>query len=440
MAFVHKDSCECVKSELDLFSVPPTQTSVENGNWIEYHPLTTVDDGSPIEFDVSGNGEDYIDLANTMLYVQAKIIKQDGTNLDAADPVGPVNLFLHSLFSQVDISLNGTQVTASTNTYPYRAMLETILSYGEDAKKSQLTTALYYADTAGRMDAVNVNNADTRNPGLIARRNYTSESNVVDMMGRIHADLFFQSRYLLNEVNVKIKLTRSKDVFCTMSPAANASKVKLLGAIMFVRKVKLSPSVFLAHAKALENATAKYPINRVVCKTLTIPANVMDVNHEKLFSGQIPTRIVIGLVRNDAFNGTTTRNPFNFQNFNLSEISVYSDGQQQHGIKPLTTDFQRSLYVRGFNTLFSGTGKLFRDEGNALERGSFSDGYALYVFDLTPDLAEDDHFNLSKQGSVRLVLKFATALTDPVTVIAYAEFQNVIEIDRNRNVIYDFSV
>ena len=121
MAFVHEDSCECLMSELDLFSVPPTQTSIENGTWVEYHPLTTVGDGSPIEFDVSGTGEDYIDLGNTMLYVQAKITKQDGTNLDANDPVGPVNLMLHSLFSQVDISLNGIQVTTSTNTYPYRA-------------------------------------------------------------------------------------------------------------------------------------------------------------------------------------------------------------------------------------------------------------------------------------------------------------------------------
>ena len=42
--------------------------------------------------------------------------------------------------------------------------------------------------------------------------------------------------------------------------------------------------------------------------------------------------------------------------------------------------------------------------------------------------------------SVRLVLKFHDALTENVTVIAYAEFQNVVEIDRNRNVIYDFAV
>jgi len=219
------------------------------------------------------------------------------------------------------------------------------------------------------MDAVTFDNADTRNAGLMQRRNFTARSRVVGMIGRIHADLFFQNRYLLNEVNVKIKLTRSRDSFCTKSPAAQASKVKIVSAIMFLRKVKLSTSVFLAQVKALENASAKYPINRVVCETLTIPANLMDVNHEKLFSGQIPIRIVIGLVRNDAFNCiTTTRNPFNFQNFTLSEISVYSDGQQQHGIKPLTTVFEQSLFVRGFNTLFSGTAKLFRDEGNALGR------------------------------------------------------------------------
>jgi len=75
-----------------------------------------------------------------------------------------------------------------------------------------------------------------------------------------------------------------------------------------------------------------------------------------------------------------------------------------------------------------------------LDRKNISRGYALYAFNLTSDLGEDDHFSLAKQGNVRLVLKFTEALVDPVTVIAYAEFQNVIEIDRNRNVIYDFAV
>ena len=72
MAFVHEQSCKCTKSELDLFSVPPTHTSMEQGSWVEYHPMTIVTDGSPIEFDISGMGEDYIDNANTM-YVKSKV-------------------------------------------------------------------------------------------------------------------------------------------------------------------------------------------------------------------------------------------------------------------------------------------------------------------------------------------------------------------------------
>jgi len=116
IAFVHEQSCECLKSELDLFSVRPTQTSVQCGNWIKYHPLTTVGDDSPIEFEINGNGDDYMDLANTTLYVRTEIVRMNGNNVADDTPVGPVNLFLHSVFSQVDISLNGTQVITSTNT------------------------------------------------------------------------------------------------------------------------------------------------------------------------------------------------------------------------------------------------------------------------------------------------------------------------------------
>ena len=207
MAFVHDQSCECTKSELDLFSVPPTQTSIEQGSWIEYHPITTVTEGSPIEFDVNGSGEDYIDFANTLLYIKSKLTAINGDDLADDAAVGPVNLFLHSLFAQVDISLNGTLITASTNTYPYRAMIETLLSYGEDAKTSQLTSTLFYKDQAGTMDSINVGgNAALRNDGLMKRRAIGSESREFDMMGRLHADIFFQDRYMLNEVGIKICL------------------------------------------------------------------------------------------------------------------------------------------------------------------------------------------------------------------------------------------
>jgi len=259
MAFVYEQSCECTKSELDLFSVPPTQTSIEQGSWIEYHPITSLADGSPIEFDVNASGEDYIDFANTLLYVRTKLTAIDGVDLAADAAVGPVNLLLHSMFSQVDISLNGTLITSSTNNYPYRSMLETLLSYGEDAKTSQLTSALFYKDQAGVMDSIDFDGAS--NSDLVKRRSVAAHNREFDMMGRLHGDIFFQDRYMLDEVGIKIKLIRSKNDFCVMK----YGKVVITHASLFVRKVKIMPSVLLAHAKTMEQGTTKYPI-RVVSR------------------------------------------------------------------------------------------------------------------------------------------------------------------------------
>lgn len=440
MAFIHEGSCECASTELDLFSVPPTQTSVESGKYVEYRPVSTLQNGSPIEFDIASSGDDYIDFANSYLHLKVKITRANGNNLADDDAVGPVNNFLHSLFSQVDVFLNGILVTSSSNTYPYRAYIENLLSYGPAAKRSQLTACLFYKDAAGKMDKANplAENADERNSGLIRRAAFTAQSRELDLMGRIHADIFFQSRYMLNEVNVKIKLTRSRDVFCLMSTGDHAFKVKITAAAMIIRKVKVSPSVYLAHAKTLELGLAKYPIRRVVCKAFTIPAGYLDVSQEKLFSGQLPSRLIIGCIDNRAFNGDAARNPFNFQHFSLSELAVYLDGQQ-HNVKPLSLDFTNNQYITSFMSLFNGTGKENRDEGNDIDRSDFADGYALYAFDLSPDLSENDHFNLVRQGTVRVDLKFALALPHTVTVIAYAEFENIIEIDRNRNVVFDFN-
>jgi hypothetical protein len=81
MALIHPLSSESINTGLDLFSLPPTQTSVESGQFIEYHPQAAVTQGSPVEFVVRGAGDDYTDLANTYLHVQAKITNADGTAL-----------------------------------------------------------------------------------------------------------------------------------------------------------------------------------------------------------------------------------------------------------------------------------------------------------------------------------------------------------------------
>ena len=83
-----------------MFSVPPTQTSIEYGNYAEYHQLSSITDLGPIEFDVSSSGQNYLDFSNTQLLVKVKLTRGSGVDIADTDHVGRVNLFLHSLFNK----------------------------------------------------------------------------------------------------------------------------------------------------------------------------------------------------------------------------------------------------------------------------------------------------------------------------------------------------
>ena len=146
MEAMHKDSCACAKSELDLFSVLPTQVEMEKGFWEDIDPITSIAASDTIEFLCAANSGVYTDLASSYLHVKAKITAADGANLDDDVQVGPVNLWLHALFSQVEMFLNNKLVTPSSTAYPYRAYIETILNFSKHAKDSHLTSALFYKD------------------------------------------------------------------------------------------------------------------------------------------------------------------------------------------------------------------------------------------------------------------------------------------------------
>ena len=219
---LHKDSCMCGKSEIDLFTVSATQVKINKGFWEDLDPVSSIGASDTIEFLCAANSDIYTDLANSYLHVKAKITNADGSNLDGTAQVGPVNLWMHALFSQVEVYLSNKLVTPSSISYPYRAYMETVLNFSKDAKASHLTSALFYKDQTGKMDAVNpLADAADVNKGLKERHAHARESKSVAMEGRIHSDLFALDRYIIGAVPIKIMLVRSRTPFCLVSSSDN---------------------------------------------------------------------------------------------------------------------------------------------------------------------------------------------------------------------------
>ena len=107
---------------------------------------------------------------------------------------------------------------------------------------------------------------------------------------------------------------------------------------------------------------------------------------------------MVGLVHVDASTGEYDKNPYNFQHFGVTSVSLTANGQEIP-FKLLTLKYPEDPegkidpakdteldFDEAYNTLFSGTGKIYSNAGLDITREDYPGGYALYAFDLTPDM------------------------------------------------------
>ena len=199
------------------------QSGVESGRCEAIFPITKHEDNGPIEFIIDNALDKFLDLNNAFLKVKCKVGKANGQNLAEADKVIVINYPMSSLFSQVDMLLGGKVISSSTNTYPFRAYIETLLNYSKRGKNMQLRMGLFYKDTAGHFDELD---PTFDNTGLKKRHEFRNLSKTMFLQGRVHSDIFNQGKLLLNRLPLKVTSPRHKNNFALLFSAENpTSKV-----------------------------------------------------------------------------------------------------------------------------------------------------------------------------------------------------------------------
>jgi hypothetical protein len=70
-----------------------------------------------------------------------------------------------------------------------------------------------------------------------------------------------------------------------------------------------------------------------------------------VFSGRLPTQVMIGLLEQTAYKGNNAKNPYNFVNAGLTRINITINGRSIPAV-PYTPDYANNLFMREFFFFF----------------------------------------------------------------------------------------
>ena len=412
----------CHQEGLSLFSLPPSDTAYQAREWIEYRPSNQVTSTSLIDFNIPPQSSAYIDLKHSVLNVKLRLTDAQGLPIKHDVAVALINLPLHTIFRQVDVTFQQTPLSNIGSNYAYKSYIDTILKTSQATQTNILTSQLFYKDTGDTPDEADAKASG--NLGLFSRYFATSGGKIVDLEGPLFLDLFQQSRLLVNGVSIGIKLWPSLDAFRLMSNSTTPDeKVQILDVRFKLCVQRLNGGVLVAHEKLFQDQPALYPYLRSEIKTTSIAPGQYGFSADDIFQGLVPSKLVVGLVSSAAYNGDYTRNPLNFQPYDCNSVGLYVDGQS-YPAQPLQPNYDADQFVDCYRTL-----TLFRKDIN-ISRDDYNNGYCLYVLDVDPYYT----FNTKRRGHCRLELKFNTPLPESVTLIMYATFPEILHINQARSV------
>jgi len=100
---------------------------------------------------------------------------------------------------------------------------------------------------------------------------------------------------------------------------------------------------------------AHYPVTRTEIKIFTASSEAQQVSIDNAFFGRIPERILIAMVKNAAFFGSASTNPFHFHFYDMTNLVLYVN-EVQHPSEPLTMDCSLPFgATRAYEAIFSCT-------------------------------------------------------------------------------------
>jgi hypothetical protein len=436
-----------VMEELRLFETPPVDVSLEKSHFVEYTPIHVLTDTRPVDFEIIGRENEYIDLKRSLIKVTFKLEQVDGTAAPVDADVCIINNITNALWQRDDIFLNKTLVSPSSNNYPYKSYIDIVLNYSPQSNNER-TAGLWYKDTTSNIfDTMNATKipgaAGQENFGLNSRYEYVKESKTVVALSPLSSDLCSLDKWILPGVQIDIRLWQSAQKFRIMQDplVLETYKISLKDCVFLAKTITVAPEVRLGHERMLQSGMrAKYPFKRSRVLADNIPLGSTFFQKDQIFQDERPCKIIFGLTEATGYVGDLTKNPYNFTNTNFAPetIDVTFDDKSINGRIYRVDSWNNGDFTELFYNMhaFSGNADLeeFKNSGS-IAFDNFKDGYCFFVFEEYAGLQlPENTVPEVRKGNTKINLKFSGPTAADATIIIYGVFHDVFEIDAQRRI------
>lgn len=438
---IHSASAAAISSDLDIFLVPNTNYSIERSKPYEYLPIAGLNpQDRTYEFKVLGD-PDFIDLSSIYLHVKYTVTRSD--NQDFTDAGGTLNnvtyqpdnirttiIPLHALWSQIDLYLNNVRITDQYSSYPYQAYFNELLYSTPESRRT-------HRKVSGL--------GDTSTEAFEKKLENKKVYNIAD---KLHLPMLDSDKALLSHVTLFFRFTRSRSNFAihnhSSPPWSKDFNIKIQNLVLKLKKYRLNPQVSMAIESALLTSTAKYSFTRTAVVPYAIAANQHNIQIDNILTGIIPHKIVLAVLENDRFVGTGMASPFKFNPLNVRTIYVTVNGQRYPDQGSYETDWSDTTtdipHLESYLKMFQ---ELAQDTSNPTINITLDEyknsGKTIYAYNFAPiylsaGVTSGCTVPLQK-GNLRVDITFSTAPTSALTLLVYAEWDGLIQIDAKREIV-----
>ena len=455
---------------LNLFGVPEVDYRYEASRDVVFQPaLTGI---QPITFSIPVS-DDYYDLNKLRFQVKVRLTDPatgyEGLKANVAISDGNntrntycVNNFAHSIFRDMTLSMNGVHTTEQSNTYHYRAYLETLLNYNreEGATKlppqgwvNQLNVVEELSTTTANTNVPN-NASWSGNAELRALTSRLLEQNWHTLIIRPHLPPLKTGKCLVPGVQMDFELHLNPNTVYVMGtpnkgtltakkfPSIHNDDIKVT---LLMRKVTLNASVYvrLQKERQLGKKIVRYPVVRSEIRTFSFDGRTTQWEQDNVFVGRFPDRAMVGLLHSNAFNGDMGRNPYAFQKFGVTQVRQGLNGEEYPYRTLQVTGPEAYEDLLGYDRFLQAMGAYNENKIPMLLPSDWGQekNCTLFLFNNVPSGKADDpqYRNTRQSGNVRLVIDFAAAVNHNITVLVWSEYENVYEINHLGGIKYNIN-